>query len=221
MSHYNVAVFHRKDQSIEDLLAPYNENKSVEPYVRFTRDEAIDYARHNFTGYGDKSDDECWQAVANDYDDRTDDMGNIYSTYNPQSKWDWYSVGGRWSGEFIPSDEARVKDIDFIPDKDKYDEAYKFWKDNVDGDGDDRIFKKEYYINRYCTAETFALVSSGFSTYAVVTPDGKWHAPGEMGWFGCSTESDEDYMDWVIHYKERFIDSADPEWILTIVDCHI
>lgn len=221
MSHYTVAVFHRKDQSIEDLLAPYDENKPVEPYIRFTRDEAIDYARHNFTGYGDKSDDECWQAVAYDYDDRTDDMGNIYSTYNPQSKWDWYSVGGRWSGEFIPSDEARVKDIDFIPDKDKYDEAYKFWKDNVDGDGDDRIFKREYYINRYCTAEIFASISAGFSTYAVITPDGEWHAPGEMGWFGCSTESDEDYMDWEMHYKERFIDSADPEWILTIVDCHI
>lgn len=23
------------------------------------------------------------------------------------------------------------------------------------------------------------------------------------------------------HYKERFLDTADPDWILTIVDCHI
>jgi hypothetical protein len=26
--------------------------------------------------------------------------GEIYSTYNPQSKWDWYLIGGRWAGFF-------------------------------------------------------------------------------------------------------------------------
>ena len=25
------------------------------------------------------------------------DNGELYSTYNPNSKWDWYKVGGRWS----------------------------------------------------------------------------------------------------------------------------
>ncbi len=220
MSHYTVAVFHRKDQSIDDLLAPYSENLEVEPYIRFTRDEAIDYARENYVGFENKSDDECWSLVAAYYE-KTDDMGNVYSTYNPKSKWDWYSIGGRWAGELIDTDEARVGDIDFSPDKEKYDQSYKFWKENVEGDGDEAIFKKEYYIDRYGSAEVFATVSAGFSTYAVVTPDGEWHAPGEMGWFGCSTESNEEYMDWYFHYKERFIDAADPDWILTIVDCHI
>ena len=39
--------------------------------------------------------------------------------------------------------------------------------------------------------------------------------------FGCSSESAEDSRDWYGHYKERFLDTADPDWILTIVDCHI
>lgn len=26
--------------------------------------------------------------------------GEVYSTYNPNSKWDWYQVGGRWAGYF-------------------------------------------------------------------------------------------------------------------------
>ena len=60
-----------------------------------------------------------------------------------------------------------------------------------------------------------------FSTYAVVTPDGKWHGKGEMGWFACSSETADEAKDWEEHYKERFIDTADPEWYLTIVDCHI
>lgn len=86
MSHFLVAVFHRRNQDYDDLLSPYSENLSVEPYMRFTREEAIDYARKNWSGYEEKSDDECWQAVADDYDS-TDDFGNIYSTYNPKSKW--------------------------------------------------------------------------------------------------------------------------------------
>ena len=221
MSHYTVAVFHREDQDYEDLLAPYSENIEVKPYVRYTRQEAIDYARKNYTGYGEKSDDECWQAMAEEYDGRTDGEGNIYSTYNPDSKWDWYCIGGRWSGELIDGDEAKVKDINFAPDQETYDRAIKAWEDIVDHDGKHSIYSKEYYLERFGTAEKFAEYSSRFSTYAVVTPDGVWHAPGEMGWWGCSSESDDEYRDWQEHYKERFIDTADPEWILTLVDCHI
>ena len=49
MSHFTVAVFHRPDQDIETLLAPYDETLRVEPYVEFPREEAIAYARkHRF-----------------------------------------------------------------------------------------------------------------------------------------------------------------------------
>ena len=221
MSHYTVAVFHRKDQDIDDLLAPYDENMSVEPYIKYTMQEAIDWVKKNIAGYHDKPDFECWQWMADEYDGRTDDEGNIYSTYNPDSKWDWYSIGGRWSGEFIPEDEAIVKDIDFSMNKEDYEQALKFWKENVDGDTDKLFYKKEYYYDRYGTAEKYAEYCASFSTYAVITPDGKWHAPGEMGYWGMSSESDDEYRDWHDHYKERFIDTADPEWVLTIVDCHI
>lgn len=28
-------------------------------------------------------------------------------------------------------------------------------------------------------------------------------------------------VDWELRFKERFIDAADPDWRVTIVDCHI
>jgi hypothetical protein len=42
-----------------------------------------------------------------------------FSTYNPLSKWDWYSVGGRWSDHLLLkngnyADQAKKGDIDFI-----------------------------------------------------------------------------------------------------------
>ena len=30
-----------------------------------------------------------------------DENDNLISHYNPDSRWDWYSIGGRWSG-FLP-----------------------------------------------------------------------------------------------------------------------
>ena len=36
MSHFPVSVIHRADQDVEALLAPYNENIEVEPYIEYT-----------------------------------------------------------------------------------------------------------------------------------------------------------------------------------------
>ncbi len=42
MSHFTVAVIHNKNQNIEDLLEPYNENLDVEPYIGRTKAEMIE-----------------------------------------------------------------------------------------------------------------------------------------------------------------------------------
>lgn len=31
--------------------------------------------------------------------------GNELSTYNPNSKWDWYSVGGRWRNSLLTKED--------------------------------------------------------------------------------------------------------------------
>ena len=39
---------------------------------------------------------------------RRNENGNIHYGYgaNPNSKWDWYQLGGRWKGNFLPKEEA-------------------------------------------------------------------------------------------------------------------
>ena len=54
--------------------------------------------------------------------------------------------------------------------------------------------------------------SKPFTTFAVLTPDGEWEEQ-DVYW---GTDPN-----WEKHYKERFIDTAGPDMILTIVDCHI
>ena len=55
----------------------------------------------------------------------------------------------------------------------------------------------------------------------MITPDGLWHSKGNMGWWGYSSESNNGAKQWYMSFKEKFIDTADPEWTLTVVDCHI
>lgn len=83
------------------------------------------------------------------------------------------------------------------------------------------LYTEEYYRDYYGDRETYARHQAQFSTFAVVTPDGEWHEKGRMGWFGCSSETGEEARDWEDHYKERFLDTADPNWELHIIDCHI
>ena len=232
MSHYAVAVFHREDQDINELLAPYDENIEVEPYIQYTRDEAIKEGKERYKNEPNMTDADYYNQIASMYDDdMIDDDGNLLTTYNPDSKWDWYSIGGRFSdlletyttvSEWFAgySDSAKVKNIDFAGSREIYDESIVEW-DDIMNDMADTWYTKEYYQEFYDSAEDYARRNSEFNTLAVVTPDGKWHEKGRMGWFGVSNETPEAARDWDRHYRERFIDTADPEWILTIVDCHI
>lgn len=229
MSHYMLAIIHKPEQKIEDLLAPFDENKSVDPYIIYSRDEAIKRAREmDFKG----TDDEAYAMMIDGRE--TDADGNIYSTYNPDSKWDWYEIGGRFKGHLkikdagCRADEARIKNVDFGIDQKVYDDALDFWDVVVDKtkkptEGRDymTIFKIEYFKKYYKDRETYARIMASFSTYAVITPDGEWHSAGEMGWFGCSSETPEEMADWYNNYMDRYIKSADPDDIITIVDLHI
>lgn len=112
----------------------------------------------------------------------------------------------------------------------KYTKSLRFWDVYVNKEpvkyGENEsdfqsLYKEQYYIDRYGTREVFAKSQATFSTYAVVTPDGVWHSPGDMGWFGASTESDDDWRKWNEEYMDRFINNQDPDYIITVVDCHI
>ena len=126
--------------------------------------------------------------------------------------------------------QSKVADIDFEPNKDKYDKALRWWEVVVEGsplkDGEEErnflnFYNREYLFKSYKSKENYAMIQASVITYAVILPDGTWYQKGQMGWFGCGSESADASFEWDMRYKENFIDKANPEWILTIVDCHI
>lgn len=159
-----------------------------------------------------------------------EDGATRYGYYhNPNAKWDWYEIGGRFSGS-IKDRQGRACDIAFMGDVDtsvdeeareKALEAWgKFEKGEKTGLFDLDWWKREYVLGMFKDAEFFARTQSEFWFRAVVTPDGKWHEVGEMLMSGCSEENGDDLREWVDSYRERFVKPY-LDCYIAIVDCHI
>ncbi len=210
MSHFSTLVLSRPDRPVEELLLPYMENCCSQPpfeYMEFFDDE------------------EC------DVDDATGRRGYWQ---NPDAHWDWYVVGGRFSGMLRSDkplsggdstgrcDSAFARDCDFSDDHEAAARASEFWRRHVvEGEAGLSFFGPEYYMERYGDVETFARMRSRFCTHAVVTTDGSWHEVGAMGWWGASTDSGPDEIEWADRFRERFLADLDDEVIATVIDCHI
>lgn len=230
MSHFAVAVFTDGTKTVEELLAPFYEGISVPTYVKETKADAIKRVRKEIADYvifgpygkwlSNKeeyekdcknerhleylknefpqklywSDEECYKDAVKYYEpEDLDADGNILSSYNPKSKWDWYSIGGRWAGMLPAVAGTHGEGSAFNPNP----------------------RKKGFYDSAKVGDITFPL---DFETFAVLTPDGEWHEKGSMGWWGIVTNEKDGWKD---SYKKAFLDNANPEWTLTIVDCHI
>jgi len=120
MTHFTVTVCIDDPEKLEEALAPFSEELSVEPYKSYIykTDDAKpeDHWDAESVYPGGIPDGLTWQQYAADFnahcsldeDDEdgqyihVDEDGKPYtmSTYNPQSKWDWWQAGGRWTGRF-------------------------------------------------------------------------------------------------------------------------
>lgn len=218
------------------------------------------------------------------------DSGRAYqmSTYNPDSKWDWYQVGGRWKGYFrhlsgadvihgqsgafgssisetsLRCDGGRKSVLDLKGMREEKAaearETYARWLKVVDGTPEARPWSEfaevidkldDYTIDQArleygsqprvqalkgtdfnvfeCAIEMYQKPERLFVEieraravpgYAVLTLDGKWMAPGRMGWWGVSSDSDSDRAGyWEV--ANAYLDSLDDSTWLVLVDCHI
>ena len=180
MSHFVGLCF---GDNWENDLEQYYEGLEVEAYIRHTKKEAIEQAKkyhasnyeyalkqlasdvitpENLACYTKVVNDGCsltdkdaWEQIQ-DWGYQIDDEGNLLTTYNPNSKWDWYSVGGRWSG--------------FLPLKEK------------DEEGNPKE-SNEAYVHEI---DWGYLLENKYPPYCFVTEEGEWIEKGEMGWFGVS-----------------------------------
>ncbi|WNM70125.1 hypothetical protein [Myxococcus phage Mx1] len=173
--------------------------------------------------------------------ERDDETGKFGYWENPNKQWDWWVVGGRYSGrlkvkagasgtqgsrswtnenEAIEEqfcDQARWGDLDWDGMKaQRYANLEKAWADAQDKNETAKRFL--YGIEPGMTKEQYLAKAEDFSVFAVVK-DGKWYERGEMGWWGVVSD-EKDANDWKTEMKELLSGISD-DTLITIVDCHI
>jgi len=153
----------------------------------------IDYLENEFPKKLTWTDEELYQYGIDGYD--TEDIGTdgeVYSTYNPNSKWDWFVLGGRWSGSIQLKDGAKGKS----------------GKSGTFGNptGIDQARKKD--IANLDKLKTFAILK-----------DGKWYERGKMGWWGIVHDEKEEEQ-WDTELK-KLIQEIPDDTLISIFDCHI
>lgn len=224
MSHFSVAVLTQNGGSrVEQLLAPYQKNggdNCPAEYLEFY-DETDEVQKawaecQNRDEYNNNI-----KQFARDYYGYEEHEGKFGYWQNSNAKWDWWEIGGRWKGKLLANgswvNSAKIKDIDWRAMKRAYaQEAREKWKKAQTASSFEREF--QYGLNKVDSLASYIKRSINFTTFAVITPDGKWHEKGEMGWWGIVSDEKDD---WAENYFKNFIEPADPETIITIVDCHI
>lgn len=198
MSHFTVLVI---GDDPEDQLAPYSEDIRVNEYDRgpVGEEELRQFVEYYESGgdakklYAERGED--WNGgrwrVAEDGE------FHEYSTYNPISKWDWYRLGGWWTGFFKLKEGAfgRLGERGIFTDDPKAGWVDQTLKRCID-------FDEKY----------------DYRTFAVVK-DGKWYERGEMGWWALvSNEKSEE--DWDREFK-ALLESVPDDTLLSLYDCHI
>ena len=228
--HFNVAVITTDEEDINEILEPFCESLEVEEHIYRTKDELLEDAKRWKKRLQEKmKDDKEFVPNENDkallkadtdeeilsliYSDGGvyDEEGNELVTYNPNTRWDWWEVGGRWS-DFLRfkdggrGDAAYIKNVDFSDNDAVYYEVLNWWNEYVEGeDNPDAESYKEKY-----TAESLAKIRCKFHT-ADVLMNGEWYSMDDMN----------NPNEWINEYYDRFIRKSNPNDVITIVDCHI
>lgn len=249
MSHFVVAVLSHSPEDVENLLAPFCESTDDPEYLEFvTAEEPMAEIQAMYENEGGRPDETLEQFVSRyygyTYNEELDECGYIC---NPNAKWDWWMIGGRWDG-LLPlnpdcsgflgvdrkpvahgnCDQALLFDVDLAPDQDAYHKAVRFWEVNMEDDcirenenpsDFHLIYNKEYYLSQYGDKHTYATECASFAPWAFVTPDGEWIEKGQMGWFGVGDATGKSRNDYRAALEAALADDQNL-WI-TIVDCHI
>jgi len=121
MSHFNCLVIHKRDQDIGELMAPYSEKLKVEPYIRETTEkcykkylQAKRDARNKPDSFFAKKQKGEANIIGMNFEkfkkwfwgeDRIwDKEGNLLTTYNPNSRWDYFKIGRVWEDFLLKED---------------------------------------------------------------------------------------------------------------------
>lgn len=186
--------------------------------------------------------DQIDKAIANAHKAVTPEVTRLLAPYDENdeafregSKWDWWVIGGRWTGSldgYDPTkDPTNVVTCDLCHGTGtRPDGLAKFgaaWVEAMHGcNGCNGTGKMVTWPSQWgdhkgdiAPAASIDAAKIADSFAAVVTPDGAWHG-ARMGWWGAVLEEKADSAEaWVTEVKSLL--DAHPTATAVVVDCHV
>lgn len=196
MSHFYTIVLVNEDcdnieREVANLLTLYDENMEVKPYVDIKIEElkkefekAYDEALNNKESFFYEKRDAVlfckdYKQFADWYHGEGvyDKQGNRLISYNPNSKWDWWEIGGRWDGIIRNNRQSSKNGFNFN--------------------------EKHYTLNNNTVKVEQLINDCQQYPFAIVAPDGEWYEKGKMGWWACVADEKEKDL-WEKQCREVF-----------------
>lgn len=247
MSHFTVLVAANDTKELEENLLPYHEYEctGIEDYTEFVPLDMVD-AHNKFVEYGEKYDYKTIEEfIPGYYGYEKNERGIWGHITNPNAQWDWWTVGGRWSGLLLlkspahpnRADSALASEVDWNEMREEQTEKqrarYQAWHSLPKAEEvGEEVYRKEIFdkgfvmitvdevndlenMNEWQYIEKYAVVRG--MTYAFIDLEGRWQHRAEMGWFGLHGEEVKDYdQAWW-----QFVETLPSTQRVYVVDCHI
>lgn len=150
------------------------------------------------------------------YKGREPKTGRFGYWKNPNAKWDWYALGGRWvkyfhlKGQEGLVAQAKKSDIDIEYMKTKARKAAEERYQRVLSASDEYQIPEDEFVQQ--------ALDSVIVPHALIK-DGKWYERGEMGWWGCIS-NEKDKSCWNEEFWKLF-NSFPNDTLVSVFDCHI
>lgn len=242
MSHFSVLVVADDEQHLEKVMLPYHEYEctGIAQYLQFVptnMEEAKEYYQEELRVNVNSP--TLAEFIKDYYGHEPNEEGVFGRWTNPNKKWDWWVVGGRWSGLLLRTDGSRgnygkPREIDWNGMRqekiDKVRNSYQCWQALSPEDRknpgrvldtglslfispeertDLETLTEEQYVEKYAAPKAL--------TFAYVDAAGAWHERAEMGWFAITSNPNDNYdQEWW-----KFVSEVPVDKTLYLVDCHI
>lgn len=239
MSHFTVLVPANNEQELKAALQPFHEYECTgikDQYVVF-QEADLNKCKAEYQEYESEYSFEDFLKEWYGYENLT--TGRWGRWTNPNKKWDWWTVGGRWRNSLIlkngtKADSAANHNIDWEAIRQlRYSNAASKWHTwrAVQSEPNEEkkrriaidsgiyfLSKDESELLESLTLEEYSdRASKEMPFWAFIDLQGQWNEKADMGWWGTSSDPKPES-----HNKFwAFIESLPPEQQVCVVDCHI
>jgi hypothetical protein len=152
--------------------------------------------------------------------------GEVPTTYNPLSRWDWWSIGGRWTGTFTDykpeKDPDNIERCQICGGSGKRTDGVMELNGMTGCNGCQGTGKTVKWPTQWKQFEgdirPVSALDKKDPSCAVVTPSGRWHER-ERGFRDTRAVKIQTYNEWAKKFK-RLLNTYKNNWAVA-VDCHI